>query len=190
MTARLRLLSLFAVLLALAACQDTTPALTAVADAPPAAAGDDQAAAAATGATEGATATAAAPAISDSQDFEAVTLRLTPEEDAARLKALRERGVEVVKPEPLPERPKATASVVEYALKTTNKVGEVLYKRTNPMRDVLSRRACRKYTSDDAAQAAFLELGGPERDPRYLDPDGDGFACGWNPETYRKLVAE
>ncbi len=189
MTARLRLLSLFAVLAVLAACQDTTTAFTEISEAPPAAT-DEQAATGTTGATGSETAAAGAPAISDSQDFEAVTSRLTPEEDAARLKALRERGVEVVQPEPLPERPKATASVVEYALKTTNRVGEVLYRRTNPMRDVLSRRACRKYTSDDAAQAAFLELGGPERDPRYLDPDGDGFACGWNPETYRKLVAE
>jgi hypothetical protein len=36
------------------------------------------------------------------------------------------------------------------------------------------------------AQGAFIEAGGPELDPNNLDPDGDGYACSYNPfdESY------
>jgi hypothetical protein len=33
-----------------------------------------------------------------------------------------------------------------------------------------------------------LARGGPDKDPRGLDPDGDGFACGWDPAPF--LLAE
>ena len=36
-----------------------------------------------------------------------------------------------------------------------------------------------------AAQAAFIARGGPAVDPLGLDPDGDGFVCGWDPAPYR-----
>ena len=32
---------------------------------------------------------------------------------------------------------------------------------------------------------AFLEAGGPKRDRKGLDPDGDGFACAWDPRPFR-----
>jgi hypothetical protein len=38
------------------------------------------------------------------------------------------------------------------------------------------------------AQIAFLERGGPKRDTLGLDPDGDGFACYWDPAPFRKAV--
>ena len=31
--------------------------------------------------------------------------------------------------------------------------------------------------------------GGPERDRNALDPDGDGYACGWDPSVYRAAAA-
>ena len=35
------------------------------------------------------------------------------------------------------------------------------------------------------AQAEFLRRGGPDRDPKALDPDGDGFACSWDPRPFQ-----
>ena len=42
--------------------------------------------------------------------------------------------------------------------------------------------------SSDLAQKAFLSRGGPERDILLLDPDGDGFACKWDPRPFRLAV--
>ena len=50
-------------------------------------------------------------------------------------------------------------------------------------------RNCDKYPSSDMAQIAFLERGGPKRDTLGLDPDGDGFACYWDPAPFRKAVS-
>ncbi len=126
------------------------------------------------------------PTISDTQNFGAVTAKLSIEDDKARLKAQRQE-FKVIKPTALPKRVK-TVSVVEFALSTTNKVGEKIYSRFNPLGKVLSPRDCAKFSSSDEAQLVFLRSGGPRRDPKSLDPDGDGFACDWTPETYRKLV--
>lgn len=127
------------------------------------------------------------PTISDTQDFEAVTERLTIEDDKAKLAAQREKFREI-EPTALPTRNGKTANVVEYALKTTNNVGEKLYSRLNPLGATIARRNCTRYRQADDAQLAFLEAGGPKRDSKNLDPDGDGFACDWSPETYRSLV--
>ena len=37
----------------------------------------------------------------------------------------------------------------------------------------------------DQAQQDFLAKGGPERDRMGVDPDGDGFACAWDPRPFR-----
>lgn len=39
--------------------------------------------------------------------------------------------------------------------------------------------ACAAFEGLGAAQQAFLSAGGPLKDRNGLDPDGDGFACGW-----------
>ena len=45
--------------------------------------------------------------------------------------------------------------------------------------------ACEPYQNNLEAQNAFVELGGPVRDPSGLDPDGDGYACDYSPfESY------
>ena len=50
------------------------------------------------------------------------------------------------------------------------------------------QRNCADYRTPDEAQRDFLTRGGPERDSRGLDPDGDGFACGWDPAPFRAAV--
>ena len=91
--------------------------------------------------------------------------------------------------EPLPPRSgQGEPNIVQYALNTTNRVGEALYRRSNPFAQSTYERNCARYSSDDLAQEAFLAAGGPQRDRRNLDPDGDGFACTWSPEPYRNAV--
>jgi len=131
--------------------------------------------------------TANNPEISDTQNFTALTERVSIEDDKEILKAQKEK-FKVIEPTALPSRTGKTTSVVEYALTTKNKVGEKLYSRLNPLGKSLSKRACLNYRLPDDAQAAFLEAGGPKTDRKNLDPDGDGFACDWSPEVYRKLV--
>ena len=42
--------------------------------------------------------------------------------------------------------------------------------------------------ADDVAQEAFLAQGGPQSDRKGLDPDGDGFACDWDPRPFRAAL--
>ena len=124
------------------------------------------------------------PEISDEQDFAAVSGRETIEGNAERLARLRAQRVEIA-PSAVPKRPSSTGpNIVAYALSTTNQPGQSLYRRglASQSRAV---RACARFSSPDLAQQAFLEGGGPERDRRGLDPDGDGFACEWDPRPYR-----
>ncbi len=123
--------------------------------------------------------------ISDEQDFEAVSGRQTIESDAERLEANRARYT-VIQPTELPTRGQ-TPNIVAYALKTNNPVGVRLYRRVlgNKGR---AARACSKYATADLAQQAFLARGGPIRDTKGLDPDGDGFACSWDPTPFRRSV--
>ena len=46
---------------------------------------------------------------------------------------------------------------------------------------------CKKFSTKNAAQIFFLENGGPKNDFYNIDPDGDGFACKWDPAIYRKI---
>ena len=46
-------------------------------------------------------------------------------------------------------------------------------------------RTCSGYASADTAQRAFIAAGGPILDPKGMDPDGDGFVCGWDPRPVR-----
>lgn len=126
------------------------------------------------------------PGISDEQSFKAVTARETIESDRARLEMQREL-YKVIPARPLPPRPGDTGpNIVKYALRTTNSVGEKRYDRLTlfDSPEALARR-CARYASSDKAQQAFLASGGPERDRHGLDPDGDGFACYWDPAPFR-----
>lgn len=84
---------------------------------------------------------------------------------------------------PLPatgDRPSAVA----FALATTHSVGTEMYRRPL-IRFSRVEANCAAYRTPEEAQEAFLAAGGPERDPLNLDPDGDGFACRWDPAPIR-----
>ena len=124
--------------------------------------------------------------ISDEQDFNAVSARETIESDAERLARARAQ-YEVVQPTAVPQRPGGGTgpSIVEFALQTTHAPGTPVYRRTAIRLKSDPLANCGRYASADLAQEDFLSRGGPERDPRGIDPDGDGFACGWDPRPFR-----
>lgn len=128
------------------------------------------------------------PGISDENDFAAVSERVSIEDDAARIAAQRELYREV-QPEALPNRPGGDSfdTIVRYALSTSHRVGQPVYPRSGGSAERAARE-CGRYSGPNAAQQAFLAAGGPERDRRGLDPDGDGFVCGWDPAPFRLAV--
>ena len=123
--------------------------------------------------------------LSDENDFEAVSNRQTIESDAERLAVNRMQYV-LIEPTDLPVRPGTDIpNVVEYALLTSNPVGVPLYTRSGLVSEYSHLYRCGQYTSSTAAQEMFLKRGGPKRDWLGLDPDGDGFACTWDPSPFR-----
>jgi hypothetical protein len=125
--------------------------------------------------------------VSDEQDFAAVSARETIESDKARIE--RNRALyTVIQPGALPVRPGDTGpNIVAYALATNNAPGVALYARSK-VRVGNPQAACARYGSPDIAQEAFLAAGGPDRDRKGLDPDGDGFACSWDPRPFRTAL--
>lgn len=91
----------------------------------------------------------------------------------------------VVQPGALPPHPEGV-NIALFANQTTNAVGQSMYSRNMGAR-VSGVGNCGRFRNADAAQRAFLSGGGPEADRYGLDPDGDGFACKWDPTPYRAL---
>ena len=80
--------------------------------------------------------------------------------------------------------PGSTPVLVRYAHQEQQNPGSNVYKRTGG--SVLDAgRTCSGYASADIAQRAFIAAGGPILDPKGMDPDGDGFVCGWDPRPVR-----
>jgi len=125
--------------------------------------------------------------ISDSQDFGAVKSRETIASDAAKLDELKS-NYEIVQPGATPRRG-AGINLAKYALAQNNPVGNKIYKRL-PLGGLRGKKRCANYISADEAQLAFLKSGGPQRDTRGVDPDGDGYACDWSPAVYRSLIGQ
>ncbi len=126
-------------------------------------------------------------AISDENDFAAVSERETIQSDAERLARNRAQYQEIA-PTALPSRSGDTGpNIVAYALSTSNQPGIRIYSRVGINLEARAARNCRSYASPDQAQIAFLAAGGPEKDRKGLDPDGDGFACDWDPTPFRKV---
>lgn len=125
--------------------------------------------------------------ISDEQDFGAVSSRESIESDAERL-ARQRAQYEVVAPTALPQRSGSSGpNIVEFALSTTHAPGTQVYKRGS-LFGGNAAAACSRFASPDLAQEAFLADGGPQKDRKGLDPDGDGFACGWDPRPFRTAL--
>lgn len=159
-----------------------------------------------------AAAPAPAPAAVEVADApEPVTPPRAPAEIATRAAAAIDEAETAIERTPLPPAPIAAAApqapsgaglpglvdgpsglnivLAEYAMSSDNRVGERRYRR-NPFAR-LGRggdEACAAFSSNEEAQLLLLEAEGPERDLHGLDPDGDGFACGWDPEPYRTAL--
>jgi hypothetical protein len=129
------------------------------------------------------------PAISDEQDFSAVASRESIESDRQRLD-VQSQAYQTIQPTALPTRNgKSGLGIVEFALSTTNTLGQSTYRRAGVASQSRFNRNCAKYGSSDLAQIDFLKSGGPQKDRKGLDPDGDGFACYWDPTPFRRAVS-
>ena len=122
--------------------------------------------------------------ISDEQDFAAVSARETIESDKERIARNRAQYT-VIQPTAVPERTDTGPNIVQFALSTTHNPGTQMYSRSS-IRFTNPDAACARYASPDLAQQAFLAAGGPDRDRKGLDPDGDGYACAWDPRPFRQ----
>lgn len=80
--------------------------------------------------------------------------------------------------------PGSVPVLVRYASEPGHAPGRSIYGRPTASATAAAQ-ACATYASPDAAQMAFLAAGGPRRDPLGLDPDGDGYVCGWDPAPFR-----
>lgn len=81
--------------------------------------------------------------------------------------------------------PGSTPVLVRYAHAEKQNPGTVTYPRTSIDANAASR-VCTTFANPAAAQTAFIAAGGPLVDARGMDPDGDGFVCGWDPRPYRQ----
>jgi hypothetical protein len=123
--------------------------------------------------------------ISDEQNFNAVSGRETIESDAARREA-QAAAREQIAATAVPDRPANTGpNIVEYAVNAPNVKGQEWYSRSLLSGENRYRRNCADYATADDAQRDFLARGGPDKDRRGIDPDGDGFACGWDPAPFK-----
>ncbi len=126
--------------------------------------------------------------ISDEQDFAAVSSRRSIQSDADLIEQNRQT-YEVVAPTAVPQRGQdGQPNIVQYALNTSNPVGTKLYSRAGFNLEAKAQRNCARFASPDQAQIEFLSSGGPQRDRKGLDPDGDGYACAWDPSPFRSAV--
>ncbi len=96
--------------------------------------------------------------------------------------------VPLVRVEPTTDADDNGPDLVAYALRTTHAVGTERHTRRHPLRWRVWERNCLQFADQNSAQEAFLAAGGPERDRLNLDPDGDGFACWWDPEPIRRAM--
>jgi hypothetical protein len=128
------------------------------------------------------------PNISDEQSFDAVAGRETIESDAER-RAAQAAAREQIQPTAVPERPSDTgANIVQYALNAPNVKGQEWYSRSILSGQNRFQRNCAVYATPDDAQRDFMARGGPDRDRLGIDPDGDGFACGWDPAPFKASI--
>lgn len=128
------------------------------------------------------------PGISNENDFAAVGQRRSIEADAA-LRQQNKANYTVIAPTAVPERTGNTGpNIVAYALSTSNPKGTRAYQRIGFSSASRYEKNCAKYARDDLAQSAFLSKGGPKVDRLGLDPDGDGYACDWDPAPFRKAA--
>jgi len=128
-----------------------------------------------------------ATGISQENSFDAVSGTRSIESDAARIASNRAQ-YQVIQPQALPQRTGNEPNIVEFALSTSHPVGTKVYRRSPFNATNRYNRSCGEFRHQDQAQIAFLAAGGPERDRSGMDPDGDGYACRWDPSIYRNIA--
>ncbi|SPF78358.1 hypothetical protein [Pseudoprimorskyibacter insulae] len=123
--------------------------------------------------------------ISNENDFSAVSDVRSIQSDADRI-AQNRAQYQQVQPTALPSRSGSDGpNIVEYALNSTNPMGNSIYRRVGINLASKNLRNCASYPSPDRAQEEFLAKGGPQKDRLALDIDGDGYACDWNPRPFQ-----
>ena len=127
--------------------------------------------------------------ISNENNFDAVSGQRSIDADAARIAANRSQ-YQVIQPEALPNRTETGPNVVAFALQTSHPRGTQRYRRTGFNRQAKFDRACAEFATADQAQLDFLTRGGPARDRKGMDPDGDGYACNWDPTPFRRAAQQ
>lgn len=128
------------------------------------------------------------PEISDEQNFQAVASRESIESDAER-RARQAAAYQLIEARALPDRSgNAGPNIIQYALQAPNDRGEPVFDRSSLSGEGRFQRNCAKYRTPDDAQRDFISRGGPQRDRLGIDPDGDGFACGWDPQAFRAFA--
>lgn len=129
------------------------------------------------------------PDISDEQNFDAVASRESIESDAER-RARQAAAYQLIEATALPVRNgRVEPNIVQYALQAPNNRGEEVFDRSGLSGEGRFQRNCASYRTPDEAQRDFLTRGGPTRDRLGIDPDGDGFACGWDPQAFRSVAS-
>jgi len=129
------------------------------------------------------------PTVSDEQDFNAVSARETIESDRERL-ARQRAQYQIIEVTSVPTGSQSAGpDIVAFALSVDHAPGTEVYRRINPLRWSRWEAACLQFRNQEAAQEAFLMAGGPDRDRENLDPDGDGYACWWDPTPLRQALA-
>ena len=91
--------------------------------------------------------------------------------------------IETEKPTPTDQ----DINIASFARSSLNQKGQSIYSRPS-FHTFDHSTECAIFNSDSNAQRFFLNSGGPEIDSKNLDPDGDGFACHWDPAIYRQLA--
>lgn len=126
--------------------------------------------------------------ISAENDFNAVSGQRSIEGDAAK-RAQNQQQYQVIQPTALPTRQgNAGPNIVAFAIAAKNAKGQRVYRRNSFNAERKYQRACSGFASQDQAQQQFLAAGGPVKDRSGMDPDGDGFACAWDPAPFRNAV--
>ena len=123
----------------------------------------------------------------DLSQFSFEQQKIDRDKAAAFLLEVREKRI-IIEPGEIPDII-AIVNIAAYARSTDNPIGKRVYTR-NYMRSSDEPNNCSRFPIKDDAQRYFLANGGPELDPLKLDPDGDGYACFWNPEAFRLIILE
>lgn len=119
-----------------------------------------------------------------------------PQTDYQRYKVAREAALTGKTPVPrtipvaLPAKAPAAAEIapapVAVRVATVKVAAPVAHSGPWPRQPISAaahEAACGRYYTAAKAQENFLRAGGPQADPVGLDPDGDGYACGYRPDA-------